>query len=441
MHASSLENMQKCFERFISPEWTEGRTSIEVLDIGGADVNGSYADIFSGAEFNLTAVDLEPGPGVQVVLDDPYQFPFDEDSIDVVISGQAFEHAEFFWELFREMCRVVRRDGFVFLIAPSAGPIHRYPVDCYRFYPDAYVALAKFAGIELLDCWLDERGPWRDLVGVFSKADFDRPSPDQIRHRIAASLGRNRYTQDKIPAPVAVEAQDADVETYRGELSYLEVLQGIHEALKPRFYLEVGVRNGDSLSLATCPAIGVDPDPGKGALAIEGVQVYRETSDFFFEFSCESAIAGQPIDLAFVDGMHLFEFALRDFMNIESLAHSSSVLVIDDVFPNHHLQASRSRRSQVWTGDVWKLYHSLREHRPDLELIPLDASPTGVLIVANLDPRNRVLWDQYNPLVRSYRDMGLEECEALILEREEALPPQSDELSTRLQGLRERRAE
>jgi hypothetical protein len=38
---------------------------------------------------------------------------------DVVISGQAFEHIEFFWLSWRETVRVLRQGGLIFLIAPS----------------------------------------------------------------------------------------------------------------------------------------------------------------------------------------------------------------------------------------------------------------------------------------------------------------------------------
>ena len=67
------------------------------------------------------------------------------------------------------MVRVLKSNGFIFLIAPSAGQIHRYPVDCYRFYPEAYKALAKYTNCQLIDVWIDERGPWNDLVGIFSR--------------------------------------------------------------------------------------------------------------------------------------------------------------------------------------------------------------------------------------------------------------------------------
>jgi hypothetical protein len=41
------------------------------------------------------------------------------------------------------MVRVVKDDGFVFLIAPSSRPIDGYPLDCYRFYADLYAAPGK----------------------------------------------------------------------------------------------------------------------------------------------------------------------------------------------------------------------------------------------------------------------------------------------------------
>ncbi|HEX4570975.1 MAG TPA: class I SAM-dependent methyltransferase [Dongiaceae bacterium] len=132
MHASSLENMRECYRRYIAGGPLEAQAETVVLDLGGADViNGSYRDVFSKAPFRYRAADLEAAPGVDIVLDDPYRIPLPDGSIDIVLSGQMFEHSEFFWRAFEEMARVVRPEGFIFLIAPSAGPIHRYPVGRY----------------------------------------------------------------------------------------------------------------------------------------------------------------------------------------------------------------------------------------------------------------------------------------------------------------------
>jgi hypothetical protein len=41
------------------------------------------------------------------------------------------------------MCRVVRPGGLIFLLAPSRGSEYRYPIHCWRLYPDGFRALAK----------------------------------------------------------------------------------------------------------------------------------------------------------------------------------------------------------------------------------------------------------------------------------------------------------
>jgi len=167
MHPSSLDNMKKCRDRFLVSAFFDERSAVRVLDVGGADLNGSYRPLFSDRPYEYVSADMEPGPGVDLVLQAPYELPYEDSEIDVVISGQMLEHCEFFWLAFQEMVRVVKPNGFIFLIAPSGGPIHRFPVDCYRFLPDAYEALAKYTNCRLIDVWQDKRRPWHDLVGVF----------------------------------------------------------------------------------------------------------------------------------------------------------------------------------------------------------------------------------------------------------------------------------
>ncbi len=109
-----------------------------------------------------------------------------------------------------------------------------------------------------------------------------------------------------------------------------------------------------------------------------------------------------PVDLAFIDGMHWFEFALRDFLNIERRSHAATVVVFDDVFPAHPWQAERDRRTRVWTGDIWKIAACLRKYRPDLVLIPCDTWPTGMLLVLGLDAANETLSRNYERLVQEF---------------------------------------
>jgi hypothetical protein len=204
--------------------------------------------------------------------------------------------------------------------------------------------------------------------------------------------------------PGAAPSGTPEEERTSGGRHYLDVLAAVHRTLEPRFYLEIGVRRGKSLSVARCAAIGVDPAPEVDASTLpSSISLSAMTSDDFF-----AGLAANPLpqipDLAFIDGMHLFEFALRDFINIERLSSPTSLVVIDDIFPSHPAQAERERRTRVWTGDVWKLQRCLAELRPDLILLTLDTAPTGLLLVAGLDPDSRVLSDCYEEIVRQHRD-------------------------------------
>ena len=389
MHSSSMENMQRCIATYFSTSPIAKRKTVEILDIGGRDVNGSYADLFRAEKFNYQGVDIEAADGVSIVLDDPYKIPLADNSVDLILSGQMLEHCEFFWETFVEMMRVLKKDGLLFLIAPSSGPIHRYPVDCYRFYPDAYRALAKYAGCHLIDVWHDIRGPWNDLTGVFSKRKYKKRLPQSmVAHELASRA--NEFSGPPWPPK--------EVEVTFGESPYMETLEFLHRALEPKNYLEIGVRKGKSLALAKCPALGVDPLPDITSELGPNIRLKELPSDDFFALA-EDPILNDGIDFAFIDGMHLFEYALRDFMHIERHAHTGTVVVIDDIFPGHPKQAARERETVHWTGDVWKLYEVLQNLRPDLTIIPLDTQPTGLLLICGLDPKNEVLWKIYNSVI------------------------------------------
>ncbi|CAN5915512.1 hypothetical protein BH23PLA1_BH23PLA1_16770 [soil metagenome] len=92
MHASSIENMAKCCRLYVDEAFLRGRDRVLVLDVGGANVNGSYRDVFSDPRVRYLAADLSPDEGVDLVLHDPYHIPVPDGSFDVVISGQTFEH-------------------------------------------------------------------------------------------------------------------------------------------------------------------------------------------------------------------------------------------------------------------------------------------------------------------------------------------------------------
>jgi hypothetical protein len=186
---------------------------------------------------------------------------------------------------------------------------------------------------------------------------------------------------------------------------YFRVLGRIHRHLHPRTYLEIGVSRGDSLAcvLPDTQVLGIDPAPNLVRPPPANVRIYRETSDdFFARYSPRAELGGQPVELAFLDGMHHFEYALRDFLNVERACSSASVILIHDCYPLDERTAQREQVTGFWSGDIWRLMLLLRERRPDLVVRTIATPPTGLGIVLNPDPASGVLADRLDELVAEY---------------------------------------
>lgn len=188
---------------------------------------------------------------------------------------------------------------------------------------------------------------------------------------------------------------------------YIELLDRIHRHLRPRTYLEVGVSTGRSFSLALpCTrALGIDRAYGLHYPAPEQATIVRTTSDDFFAKSDAARLLGGPVDLAFIDGMHLFEHSLRDFANVERVAHPGSVVFLHDCNPVDERSAARERSTTFWSGDVWRSVAVLRRVRPDLDVTTFDIGPTGLGMVRGLDPHNRVLIDSFDAVVEEAKQL------------------------------------
>jgi len=164
MHKSAYDNINKYTEKYLKD--LEGKGA-KILDVGSMDVNGTLKPIFNKPGWEYVGVDIAKGKNVNVVLADPYKYPFQDDHFDAAVSSSCFEHDEMFWLTFKEVVRVVKSGGYFFLAAPFKDGIHRVPVDCWRFLPDGYKALCKWEPkATLIDSFIDDR-PHRDCVGAF----------------------------------------------------------------------------------------------------------------------------------------------------------------------------------------------------------------------------------------------------------------------------------
>jgi hypothetical protein len=208
-------------------------------------------------------------------------------------------------------------------------------------------------------------------------------------------------------------------------MHYRPFLTEVHARVEPRTYLEIGVRSGKSLALSRCRSVGIDPAYQVTAEISCDVSLFRTTSDEYF--TRESPLAptdGWPFDLAFIDGMHLFEFALRDFVNTERHSTSSSVVVFDDVLPRTVEEAARERITKAWTGDVYPVIPVLARYRPEVATVLVDTQPTGLMLVVGLDPDSTVLTDEYAAIMAEYRHPDPQPVPRDLLERGAVQAPQ-----------------
>ena len=225
-----------------------------------------------------------------------------------------------------------------------------------------------------------------------------------------------------------------------------EFLRELHKATANRNYLEIGVNDGRSLALSRVPSVAIDP-AFKVVTEIKcDVHLVKATSDDFFarenplvhlrggRHPVRNLRRGRSpigywrrtsLDLSFIDGMHLMEFALRDFINVEKHSDWSSVIVFDDMLPRSIDEAARDRHTDAWTGDVYKLVEILNRYRPELVTVLVDTQPTGQLVVFGADHTSTVLQDKYDEIMTEFKVPDPQKVPEAILERVKAVKPET----------------
>lgn len=142
MHNSSMIEMNNLLKKYGSHGLC--------LDVGSMNINGTYKALVP-LTYVYLGLDLEPGPNVDLVSKKPYDWPSDNDMFDLIISGQCLEHVEDTHKWIQEVYRICKPGGLVIIIAPHSFGEHKYPIDCWRIFPDAMRWLLKFAGFEILE--------------------------------------------------------------------------------------------------------------------------------------------------------------------------------------------------------------------------------------------------------------------------------------------------
>ena len=149
-------NSKLLFEKYGTNHFLDG---IKVLEIGPSGFPSIYRQIVNNDKCTWHTMDFEDSTYIgsannklTYVLTDPYTFPVDSESYDIVISGQVIEHVGKIWVWLAEIKRILKKGGLVITINPVSWPYHEAPIDCWRIFPDGIRALASDCNLRLVEC-------------------------------------------------------------------------------------------------------------------------------------------------------------------------------------------------------------------------------------------------------------------------------------------------
>jgi len=220
---------------------------------------------------------------------------------------------------------------------------------------------------------------------------------------------------------------------------YLEWLDRLYSTLAPAMVLEIGVFEGASLSRVRPPtvAIGVDPNPKVIHPLKAETHIFPETSDHFFaRRGLDGLLDGRPLGIGLIDGLHLYEQALRDFINLERCCGPRSVILLHDTVPLDEATQSRACNTGFHTGDVWKTVLCLRHYRPDLDVFTIATAWSGLTVVTRLDPASRVLAERYEEAVARFIETPFSTVDRRLEEALGTLPNEWAPVKARLESSR-----
>ena len=196
--------------------------------------------------------------------------------------------------------------------------------------------------------------------------------------------------------------------------SYIRFLDELHARNLFDWYMEIGCRSGRTFGPVRGKTIAVDPYYRVETNVIgakPALHILQQTSDDFFASGFLKAMKIK-LSFSFLDGMHLFEYLLRDFIGTEAHSRETGVIALHDCYPYHQEMTTRDLANLpkgAWAGDVWKLLPILRTSRPDLKITVLDCKPTGLVLISNLKPGDQTLKKNYDKIIEEYRDLTLQD--------------------------------
>lgn len=182
MHINSL----LLFKKYGSASFEK---SSHVLEIGPDKYPSSFYEQLSEKPLVWDTLDLSDAKYVSkytYVTNDLYQYPIEDSTYDIILSGQVIEHVAAPWKWLTELKRIARPNGHIIVISPTSWPYHEAPIDCWRIYPEGMKELSKLVGLTIesmhWECLeREELKEFKHLKFIEGRSPFYISTPEGIR--------------------------------------------------------------------------------------------------------------------------------------------------------------------------------------------------------------------------------------------------------------------
>lgn len=156
-------------EKLIHPRWTEflsakyNKPDAEILEIGSRRVTGARLEkLFPKAHY--TGFDIHPGENVDVVGDAHRLSSYFNKQFDLIFSSAVFEHLAMPWIVSKEIIKLLKVSGSVFVETHYSFSSHERPWHFFQFSEQALkILFPRQFGIECI-----EAGVSNPIIGFFA---------------------------------------------------------------------------------------------------------------------------------------------------------------------------------------------------------------------------------------------------------------------------------
>ena len=151
MHYNALYAIKHFVKKYLNVD-----DKLRILDVGSYSTSRPAKDLIfrryfrDNKNWEFIGMDLVAGNNVDIVSDYPYNYPFEDNEFDIVISGNTLEHVKDTHKFIKELNRIT--NNLLCVIVPNRRPEHKYPVDCWRVFPDGM----RFLCEEIVDMYILE---------------------------------------------------------------------------------------------------------------------------------------------------------------------------------------------------------------------------------------------------------------------------------------------